>query len=712
MERPRRTRKCNMNSDFLYNDNDIPAATTTSNRKAVRVKKQSDMKQNEEVLFFDFGVCYSAGRESVETDPVDIQFYTSHQSKWTRVLDNHFEHEGLKQVQIKSDLGIQYKTDNVSVYVYKTGIVLIQGKECLQWCDDNYQSLKQRTHMVDCQQVKNSQFNKLIKWSKDIVNSFNRSNNMAFNVDKSDGSINLSLSEGNVVETSCSMPVKNISNSSVVPTVSDGNTYLSMCESNVIEPSGSMPVKNKSNSSVVPTISDGSIHLSMCDSNLIEPSGSISVKNKSYSSVVPTTSDGSINLSIPEGSINLSIPEGNVIEPSCSTPMKDKSNSSVVPTISAIHSSDNNESVHFAQTDDLTSNNIIDASKHSSICENVASINSSIRENEPNKTSSICEKSFSTMITQNIIWELDNAKLKAEIMELKGELTKTVDKMNGFMKERDILKSKLSETLKSTTKPKKNHKKKGKKDKAILPLPTARTPKVQGGICSKTTGVQDKQCLNTPVVKPASPVKLCVNNVPPSPKQLSVKIVAEHSKRGIGSFMKKTYPYINSTATTSTGLGLIRAAKIALDSGDNCDFVVLSPDCDDMLKTSSSVNRKNMLNIVKNLDAKLSNKKVIISNFVPKQNLSRANRNYISELNKDLWVACGETKNVFFLDVDRRDGSSMVHPDSLVHFADRLTSKIEFLAPRELKKQLSTVSRPVASVEPINFHNQNLIFLT
>ena len=153
-ERPKRETKPRHMDDFACNSS-MPGVYVESLKKK-KERKRAEIRQNPEILYCDKG---EAGWDPYDPNHVgqtyDMQFHTDRLSAWKEAVskdlkDRHdrgeLSHEpeliSVKrnpQVRVKSNDGSKW---SVTVKLYNSGTVLVQGKDYIEWCKYNFPFIK------------------------------------------------------------------------------------------------------------------------------------------------------------------------------------------------------------------------------------------------------------------------------------------------------------------------------------------------------------------------------------------------------------------------------------------------------------------------------------------------------------------------------------------------------------------------------------------
>ena len=141
-------------TDFIY----TPKGNSALIKRKAKAAKRKEMKANEEILYADYGDNYSKFETAPsELTPIDLQFYTPRAEDWVRIamdyLGQQFKQDNIpdtptlttksngKQIKVRHPHQ-EENTHYVTIFVYNTGTVLIQGAECVEWCRANFSVLK------------------------------------------------------------------------------------------------------------------------------------------------------------------------------------------------------------------------------------------------------------------------------------------------------------------------------------------------------------------------------------------------------------------------------------------------------------------------------------------------------------------------------------------------------------------------------------------
>ena len=127
----------------------------------MRKQKQNEMKKNPETLTLDYGDCYKVMYDEHLNDNVlngctDAQFYTGRPEQWKKTLKYFFNKQCERGVwNGKPEFGCNstgwfvkvYESKEdcislVSVTVYETGIIMLQGKNFKDWCKNHFCTVK------------------------------------------------------------------------------------------------------------------------------------------------------------------------------------------------------------------------------------------------------------------------------------------------------------------------------------------------------------------------------------------------------------------------------------------------------------------------------------------------------------------------------------------------------------------------------------------
>ena len=131
--------------DFLYSP-DPTNTTKTKTRKKLR-KNTAEMKKQPEHVYYDYKYedVYGSGILALEGEPTNAKFYTDRPVLWKNALlqhhmklyqqNTHYQmprfrpSENGDQLLVKGNYSSDTDEYLVTVFVYKTGVVLIHGKD-------------------------------------------------------------------------------------------------------------------------------------------------------------------------------------------------------------------------------------------------------------------------------------------------------------------------------------------------------------------------------------------------------------------------------------------------------------------------------------------------------------------------------------------------------------------------------------------------------
>ena len=155
--------------DIMYSPD--PTTTTRTKTRKKHRKNTAEMKKQPEHVYFDYKYenLDGSGILALEGEPTNAKFYTERPVLWKNALLKHHmslyqqdKHsrmprfrpsENGDQLLVKGNYSDNTEEFLVTVFVYKTGVVLVQGRDFVQWIETDFKNVRalveEDQHAVD-----------------------------------------------------------------------------------------------------------------------------------------------------------------------------------------------------------------------------------------------------------------------------------------------------------------------------------------------------------------------------------------------------------------------------------------------------------------------------------------------------------------------------------------------------------------------------------
>ena len=148
---PRHSRKA-QDPNFVYESTPaeqvrvIPVNPSSTNRKNIRKKKKLTTKNSPEVLYVDCGSegfhQWSVAREA-NYKIYDAQFHTDRHKEWLHECENDLKSHYKIPTITEEGGGHCLHVDDLCIFIYDNGTILIQGAKSVEWCQQRFKTIKE-----------------------------------------------------------------------------------------------------------------------------------------------------------------------------------------------------------------------------------------------------------------------------------------------------------------------------------------------------------------------------------------------------------------------------------------------------------------------------------------------------------------------------------------------------------------------------------------